>query len=295
MNLVSLGLGILSLLLLGINVVGLLRRPRQPQPNRRPPGYLASAPDQPPSGRPKPARSVRQLLAALPAVAPAPRERGQGERGQGERGRVGPFCERLTQLLVERFEHGYGRYTPWSNYVCWLAGLAVPRLADIQNTDVLLRYSDQALCGQLAQAFVDVARRRAVPARLAALHGHVVAEAYYDGSWHGYDADYGVVYSDPDVDPSVDPDVETGVGGRVVAVADLLASPSLASRIYANHRLPRDNQEVLDILARGQVTYLPDGAHAVPRIARLQRVAEWTKWWLPVGLLLLAAALGWLG
>lgn len=244
MNLVSLGLGIVSLLLLAINAVGLLRRP-----SRKSAVY-----------------SVRQLLAALPAA---------------EAGQVEPFCEKLAQLLAERFDHGYGRYTPWSNYVCWLAGLAVPRLADIQNTELLLRYSEQALCSQVAQAFVDVAGRRAVRARLAALPGHVVAEAYYDGSWHGFDADYGVVYADPT--------------GRIMAVDDLLASPSLASGIYAGHRLPRDNREVLEIFARGNVTYLPVAAHAVPRIAYLQRVAEWTKWLLPLALLLAAAAIGWLG
>lgn len=190
------------------------------------------------------------------------------------------FCRELTRALAARFQHGPGRHDVWSNYLCWLAGRVVPRLAEIHNTSALLWTSDQALCSQIAQAFVDVSHRAGLTARIVGLDGHVVAELHGAGRWHGADPDYGIVFGLP--------------GRKIVSVAELAESPELAAQVYASHRLPRGSDEVLAILARNQLTYLPAGASGVPRLARLQRWSEWGKWLLPAALLSLACGLDWL-
>ena len=242
--------GIAALVLLGVNLMGMPPRHRTPWTGR---------------GGARRATSIRGMLAGLPRdAADSP----------------GAFCAQLTASLANRFQHGYGRYTIWSNYACWLGGLLLPEIREIHTTPALLRHSQTALCGQIAQAFVDIATRAGVRARIVSLDGHVVAEAYYDHQWRGFDPDYNVVYRAASEDGAENED------GRLVSVEQLADSPLLARQAYQRHRLPRGNDEVLEILARRRLRYLPAGAHAVPRIALLQRVLTWVKWLLPVALAL---------
>ncbi|MCO6458216.1 MAG: hypothetical protein J5I93_23165 [Pirellulaceae bacterium] len=254
MNVWAAGTAAAGLGLLCVNLAGLLRT-RRPARRGNPRGQdLVHS-----------ARTIGQLLACLPPGCQADPPR---------------FCRELTRALAARFEHGSGRHDVWSNYLCWLAGRFVPRLAEIHLTSALLWTSDRALCSQIAQAFVDACQRAGLIARLVGLDGHVVAELQYAGGWHGADPDYGIVFGLP--------------GREIVSVAALAETPDLAAQVYASHRLPRGSEEVLAILDRRQPTYLPAGASGVPRLARLQRWAEWGKWLLPATLLSLACGLNWL-
>ncbi len=65
----------------------------------------------------------------------------------------------------------------------------------------------QASCGGFAMAFSDLVRSLKIPARYLGVFGfpqagsHALAEAYYDGAWHMYDATFAIFfYSRPEYD-----------------------------------------------------------------------------------------------
>jgi hypothetical protein len=144
----------------------------------------------------------------------------------------------------------------------------------VENSHHLFRYCRQALCHQMAQAMVDIATHAGVCARVVGLDGHVVVEAYYDDDWHGFDPHYGVVFRH---------------GSRVLSVAELATLPRVAADVYSEHRLAYDSDEVLGILARQQITPMEPGCHLSPGTARLQRLAQGLKWWIPLLAMAIAA------
>lgn len=186
------------------------------------------------------------------------------------------FCMLLSQALSERFRHGPARHTVWSNYLLCMLPRWAAKYATIELSADLFRHSDQAHCHQIAQAFVDVATRRGIEARMAGLDGHVVAEAFYYGGWHVFDPDYGVILHDQD---------------RVVSLEELLEDPDLTRRLYRNHRLKNDVEALIAVFEKKIVVRAPSGGHLSPRTAAWQRGARIAKWLLPVGMIGLALLL----
>lgn len=85
--------------------------------------------------------------------------------------------------------------------------------AELHDPVKLLNVYGYGLCDDAANAFAHLARAAGLQARVWGLGGHVVAEAFYDGSWHLFDPDHEVHYRDAD--------------GRVLGVEQLAARPEL--------------------------------------------------------------------
>jgi hypothetical protein len=186
------------------------------------------------------------------------------------------FFVALSERLTGRFHHGEGRFNVWSDYLSWIASFCIGRFRTIENSVHLFRYSRHALCHQIAQAMVDVAGCLGQKARVLGLDGHVVAEGYYEGGWHGFDPDYGVVYRH---------------AGRILSVEEVAASPEIAAELYREHRFRTDSRQVLEILAKGQITHVAPSAHLSPRTAQAQRLLHAFRWVIPATGLLTAALL----
>ena len=193
-------------------------------------------------------------------------------------GEVGPqvYGVHACLELQKRFQPGAGHYGPASNWVAWLASAVRPSCSEIQLTDQLFRFSTCGLCSQIAQALLDTAQRAGAPGRIVSLGGHVVVELQIEGSWYGFDPDYGVVYQ---------------LEGVLVSVATAAEDQMLAGRIYESHRMPQSSDNVLRILASDQRHYFPPGQPMSPRLAHAQRWMQGFKWALPLFAILLGGVI----
>jgi hypothetical protein len=174
------------------------------------------------------------------------------------------YFEKLCRAISSRFAHGLAIYGWRDNYLCRLLSPLSERFRVIHRSQDLFRYADNAFCSQAAQAFVDVAANCGLRARLVGLDGHVIAEAYYDETWHAYDPDYGVI--------------PQGANGAVASVRELVENPELAAQAYAVNRLNRDPELVLSIFANGKRTDVAPGGHLSPRTALLQHGCFYAKY-----------------
>ncbi len=84
---------------------------------------------------------------------------------------------------------------------------------ETQNPWRMLRGYGFGCCDQAASLLAWVWYVEGLPSRIVYLTGHVVAEVYYDGAWHMYDADHRVFYTTAD--------------GTVASSAMVQANPSL--------------------------------------------------------------------
>lgn len=74
-------------------------------------------------------------------------------------------------------------------------------------------------CGQVARVAADIWSAYGYQTRIPQLAGHVIAEVYYDNSWHYFDAD---VFSGSEV---------IMIGGRIPSVEELAQNPPLIDRL----------------------------------------------------------------
>jgi len=84
------------------------------------------------------------------------------------------------------------------------------------------------ICDDVSQCFVRMARQAGLRARVWALEGHQVPEAFFDGAWHVLDVDLGTYF------PMAD--------GRALAGVAELADPAnvgILQRAYRDHATPR--------------------------------------------------------
>lgn len=191
------------------------------------------------------------------------------------------FCVALSHALTRRFEHGLGRYSLCSNYLCLFLAQGkrlqellpqlgrLAELATIFDTDELLRHSPEAFCDQIARAFAELGSSAGLRTRVIPLGGHVVAEAYYDGAWHMFDPDYDVIPS----------------RNGVVGVGELAADPELATSAYRSNRIGNDGGAVIAMLARLNPAHVSGVDPRAGRRRRMQGVARMGKWIVPAGVL----------
>lgn len=181
----------------------------------------------------------------------------------------------LYDLVAERFTHGdRTRHTLWGNWILWSMARIHPKFGPIRKPDILLRRGHAALCSEVSHTLVSLAEMEGVQARLMYLNGHVVAEAYYDESWHMYDADFEVV--------------APGKDGSIMSVAQLESSPETVRMVYLEHAGPELVEEIVSFFVTtedNRVTILS------ARLELLESIAEVFKFIIPVGALLLGLGL----
>jgi hypothetical protein len=68
----------------------------------------------------------------------------------------------------------------------------------LHNPAMLVNSFGSVICDDVSAALVNLAKLAGLNARVVSLNGHVVAEIYYDQSWHMFDADMDNVYFNED-------------------------------------------------------------------------------------------------
>ncbi|MFH1478571.1 MAG: hypothetical protein ABIG92_02210 [Candidatus Omnitrophota bacterium] len=94
-----------------------------------------------------------------------------------------------SDIVKQRFYHGYACYDIKDNYIAFLAGRLIWNdFLGIVIPDDILKH-DSALCSQQAIIFMELLKNKDYKVRKVALKGHFCAEIFYDNSWHFYDPD----------------------------------------------------------------------------------------------------------
>lgn len=190
----------------------------------------------------------------------------------------------LYDTVANRFTHGdRARYSPFSNWILWALGAAIPQYGDIQDPDVLLRGGHSALCGDVSYVLMRLAGMAGIPTRHVLLEGHIVMEARYDGSWHAYDPDLETVARDD--------------AGAVACVATLERRPDIVRKSYAGRGNPAYVETIVAIYLSAAnneyLAYPADPGPATPgqRPGRVKRAASVAAFLLPAALIAAGAAL----
>ena len=79
----------------------------------------------------------------------------------------------------------------------------------------------KGICHQQAIAFARLAKEAGIKSRTIWLEGHVVAETFYEGKWHMFDPDCGVVFERD---------------GDVLSYHEVIDSPGKIEQAYAESR-----------------------------------------------------------
>ncbi len=229
-----------------------------------------------------PRRSWERFDPALASRTPdlAALFRSAQERAGGRLGEIphSQAMEILYGTVADRFTHGdRARYNVFSNWALWLLGGLSPNRGYIQDPDILLRNGHSALCGDVSHVLLRLAERSGIRARHVLLNGHIVMEAFYEGSYHAYDPDLEVTVRDK--------------SGQVLSVRAAAADMELVLRAYAG----RGDSEF--IIAIGKIlgdtsddvylVYPPAGifGESGQRPGRVEQAARHVRYGLPVALL----------
>ncbi|MBV1915545.1 MAG: hypothetical protein KUG72_09175 [Pseudomonadales bacterium] len=180
----------------------------------------------------------------------------------------------IYDLVTHRFTHNdQAKYNVFSNWLLWLMGKVASPLSFIRSPDTLIKNGHSALCGAQAYVLQSLAEEYGIPTRRVGMHGHVVMEAWYDDDWHLYDPDLEVI-----------PVTATQ---RILSLDELARSRELVRQYY----IGRGNREYVDSIIE-IVTSREDNSFELygmveNRVAyRAERLAEITKWAIPLILLL---------
>jgi hypothetical protein len=109
-------------------------------------------------------------------------------------------------------ESGWQYVLAHMSHLCWAVS-PYEGAYEAGNPWRILRGYGFGCCDQAASLLAWVWHVEGFQSRIVYLTGHVVAEVYYGGAWHMYDADHRVFYTAPD--------------GTVASVATIVANPSL--------------------------------------------------------------------
>lgn len=153
----------------------------------------------------------------------------------------------------------------FTNYLIWGAGFLKGAWSVIWDTELLLKYSNHALCYQQAQALVDLANAVGLKARTVDLgRKHAVMEAYYDDKWHMFDPDYEVIPME---------------GNRILSVNELAQNPALIEKLYKANPYTNEGKSMIGIITTKDIRH--QNVNLCPRIYSAQRVLEIFKWIIP--------------
>lgn len=179
----------------------------------------------------------------------------------------------IYDLLVDRFTHDEAAHTLWSNWILYAAGFIHHTFWHVWSTDRYVSHGHSLLCDQASYLMVQLAREHGFKARQIGLQGHVVMEVWYDGNWHLYDPDLEVIPID--------------ATGRVLSLVDLSKDDVLRQQYYGRH------SNMADLVKhRENFLYMsmPEGARFEWKgnlLALLERICDWLKFLIPVGMIVL--------
>ena len=139
------------------------------------------------------------------AVSPRIRERGSPDLGSKE-AMIGSIIE--PGMTPERKSIAIWTFLMDRSYHYW------PARGDAELHDPVkfLNVYGYGLCDDAAENFAALCEAAGLRARVWELNGHVVAESFYDGSWHMFDPDMQCYFR--------------GAGGRVLGVEELAKDPA---------------------------------------------------------------------
>jgi len=180
---------------------------------------------------------------------------------------------KLHKVVDERFYNKIARHTPFTNYLIWIAGILYRPWNQITDSNLLLKYSQYGLCSQIAQVIVDSATTLGIKARMVHLNGHTVCEVYYEGLWHMFDSDYGVVPLK---------------NNKIWGVEEFSKNPILIKEFYKDNSFTKEGETMVRIMgSRDDNYFYPPNTNICPRIFIVQKILEVVKWLFPFGFMLL--------
>ena len=157
----------------------------------------------------------------------------------------------LHDAVCRRFLHSVDApYTMKSNWIYGILNHAVAPFTSWRqgyfDPDMLLRYSDRAVCSQQSYVLVCLARLANIESRHVALEGHVIMGAWYENNWHMYD---------PDLEATAAQDPNSDEGSR-----ELSKHPERLEKIYKDKLRPEVLPAIFD---RSKITIVaqPPGAY----------------------------------
>jgi len=182
--------------------------------------------------------------------------------------------EVLYQAVTNRFVRGDTQHTVFTNWIMWGLGFLRHDISTMRVPNNLLRFGEEAICGQSSYVLLTLVRSFGIPARHVGLGGHIVMEAWYDGNWHMYDTDQEVIPM---------------VAGQMFSVDELARRQDLIRQFYGD-RISLNNSPIQAVLMNRQNhTYANHKGDQFVWSAQVlmlaERVAEVLKHVFPVFLL----------
>ena len=194
------------------------------------------------------------------------RARASGVSGAREQAHV------VQKLISARFAPCASRYTWGEDWIARALGLVWPDW-DGHTPPALLRWSDCALCSQVADTYALVLAELGIPARVVSMPGHVVNEVEWDGAWHVVDPHFGYFPDDDGLSDSAD---------------DLARRPDILRARYEPllpERAVAATLEAYAAFGAGEGRRGQPGRTASPRLLVMHQITAWLRWVIPLALI----------
>ncbi|MCP4924287.1 MAG: hypothetical protein GY915_09750 [bacterium] len=176
--------------------------------------------------------------------------------------------QRLSDLIWKGTEHSdRARHTLLTNWPMWFLGKAYYTFGFIRSPNTFLKSHGGALCSERSYLFVEVLLKNNVLARHVGLFGHVAAEVFWEGEWHFFDPDQGVV---------------ADVKGEILSLESLRRNPKITRKLYRD--FPATVPLLLNASGHTYAT-IPRGAHfnyKADILFYMEKILEVLKYLLPI-------------
>lgn len=178
----------------------------------------------------------------------------------------------LFDILTKRFSHCLAdRHTVATNWILWGLGFVHPVLGVTWAPDYWLKKAECLECSQISYLLMMVAIKSGVVVRHVGLMGHVVMEAWYEGEWHMFDPDVGVIPRH---------------NGKVLSVRSLAYREELIKKFYRGSK----EETGMTILSRENNSFVsyPVGAYfewKSQMMFYVEKILEIVKYVLPLAMI----------
>lgn len=157
----------------------------------------------------------------------------------------------------------------YENWLLWLGGKFYEPLSRTQDADRIVA-GRGGLCSKVSAVMNRIAERNGLEARFIGLNGHVVSEIKTENGWRVADPDYGVTY-------------DVGLGYLEGENGPQTMKSALRGMGYND----KTTESYIKVFQSAEDNVVSDiGIALSPRLYRVEMIAEWLKWLIPVLLLL---------